>query len=128
VQRLLERIETEIKAGRFDYGATFPGSARALEFAGASLVAGRSVGGRGATGRDQEIDRTLHSAAIVDHLVRCFGNPPHARELALVLGRGTEACPRQRHGACRLLCPILTTTRVSRIGCASVSKSPSLPD
>ena len=58
VQRLLERIETEIKAGRFDYGATFPGSTRALEFAGASLVAGRSAGGRGATGRDQEIDRT----------------------------------------------------------------------
>ncbi len=29
VQRLLARIEAEIKAGRFDYGATFPGSPRA---------------------------------------------------------------------------------------------------
>ncbi len=37
---------------------------------------------------------TLQIAAIVDHLTRYFGIPPHARELALVLGNGTEACPR----------------------------------
>ena len=36
----------------------------------------------------------LHLAAIVEHLIRYFGIPPNARELALVLGRGTEACPR----------------------------------
>ena len=34
VQRLLDRIELEIKEGRFDYAATFPGSARALQFSG----------------------------------------------------------------------------------------------
>lgn len=37
----------------------------------------------------------LRIAAIVDHLLRCFGIPPHARDLALVLGKGTEACPRE---------------------------------
>ena len=33
VQALLNRIEKEIKQGRFDYAATFPGSARAKQFA-----------------------------------------------------------------------------------------------
>ncbi len=37
---------------------------------------------------------TLRISAIVDHLIRHFGIQPHARELALVLGDGTEACPR----------------------------------
>ena len=36
---------------------------------------------------------TLRISAIVDHLIRHFGIQPHARELALVLGDGTEACP-----------------------------------
>ena len=37
---------------------------------------------------------TLHIAAIVDHLICYFGIPPTARELSMVLGSGTEACPR----------------------------------
>lgn len=36
----------------------------------------------------------LRIPAIVDHLIRHFCIQPHARELALVLGDGTEACPR----------------------------------
>ena len=60
VERLLERIEAEIKAGRFDYGATFPGSARALEFTGVSSVTRSSAGTRSrlASRREQEINRT----------------------------------------------------------------------
>ena len=37
---------------------------------------------------------TLRISAIVDHLIRHFCIPAHARELALVLGDGTESCPR----------------------------------
>ncbi len=72
VQRLLERIEAEIVADRFDYGATFPGSARALEFAGVSSVAGHSVGPgcRAASGREQEIDRTPRFREFAETWVR----------------------------------------------------------
>lgn len=38
VQALLNRIEKEIKQGLFDYAATFPGSARAKQFAASAAV------------------------------------------------------------------------------------------
>ncbi len=59
VQNLLNRIEAEIQAGRFDYGATFPGSPRALQFADASPANRRSpTVSRGPVGHGQEMDRT----------------------------------------------------------------------
>lgn len=36
----------------------------------------------------------LRIPAIIDHLIRHFRIQPHARELAVVLGDGTERCPR----------------------------------
>ncbi|QKK02086.1 MAG: DUF3596 domain-containing protein [Pseudomonadota bacterium] len=60
VQKLLDRIEAEILAGSFDYGATFPGSARALQFSGVGPSGGAahraSVPAR--AGAAREVDRT----------------------------------------------------------------------
>jgi len=42
-ERLLDRIEQEIHAGVFDYGHTFPGSARAIEFSGLGGVQQESI-------------------------------------------------------------------------------------
>ena len=44
VQRLLDRIEAEIQAGCFDYGATFPASRRALQFSGIQSAPGIDQG------------------------------------------------------------------------------------
>jgi len=46
VQRLMDRIDTEIANGSFDYAATFPGSRRALQFQGVStdpVISSRAV-------------------------------------------------------------------------------------
>jgi len=60
VQKLLDRIELEISEGRFDYGATFPGSARALQFAGSTSPAGIPTQSPGPSARmpRQDTDRT----------------------------------------------------------------------
>jgi len=60
VQKLLDRIESEIQAGCFDYGATFPGSTRAMQFTGVQPPVG---GGRGASvhsrrSPERDVDRT----------------------------------------------------------------------
>ncbi len=72
VQKLLDRIESEILAGSFDYGATFPGSARALQFSGvmpsANAAEGSSVPAR--TGPAPKVDRTPRFREFADNWMR----------------------------------------------------------
>lgn len=72
VQKLLERVEAEIQDGRFDYGAMFPGSTRALQFGGAGPATGdaRAPAGRTAVGQRQLIDRTPRFREFAETWVR----------------------------------------------------------
>lgn len=72
VQKLLDRIEAEIQAGCFDYGATFPGSTRAMQFTGVQPPAG---GGRGKPlsprpGPERDVDRTPRFREFAETWVR----------------------------------------------------------